>query len=138
MASVTAHAVAIAAHTHAGKVRREPPVSSQGKTQENLVTSPCFIVDRFELKQPWEFKRPKHAPATTWCMVATRGYGVIEFEGLPPLTFAAGESVVVPASVQSLMLRPQWDLEFLCSSVPVETVPQPDTVLVEAADKAPV
>jgi len=125
-------------HTHAGKVRREPAVSNQGKTQENLVTSPCFIVDRFELKQPWQFQRPKHAPATTWCMVATRGCGVIEFEDMEPLTFAAGESVVIPASLPSFLLRPQWELEFLCSSVPVETVPQPETVLVEAADKAPV
>jgi hypothetical protein len=46
--------------------------------------------------------------------------------------------VVVPACVQSFMLLPQWDLEFLCSSVPVGTVAQPDTVLMEAADKASV
>jgi hypothetical protein len=71
-------------------------------------------------------------------MVATRGCGTIEFEGMTPLTFASGESVVIPASVQSFMLRPQWELEFLCSSVPVETVAQPDTVLIEDADTAPV
>jgi len=38
----------------------------------------------------------------------------------------------------SFLLRPQWELEFLCSSVPVETVSQPDTVLIEDADTAPV
>jgi len=124
-------------HTHAGKVRQHPPVHNQGKTQQSLVASPCFIVDKFELQQPWVFQRPKHAPANTWCMVATRGFGVIEFEGHAPLTFSAGESVVVPASVQSLMLRPQWDLEFLCSSVPVGTVPHPDTVLVPETVSAP-
>ena len=32
-------------------------------------------------------------------MVATRGGGVIEFEDMAPLTFATGESVVVPASL---------------------------------------
>lgn len=123
--------------THAGKVRQSPPVSDQGKTQQNLVTSPCFIVDKFVLHQPWQFQRPRHIPSAVWCMVATRGGGVIEFEGMAPLMFAAGESVVVPASVRSLMLRPQWELEFLCSSVPVEAVPQPPTTLVEDAERAP-
>jgi mannose-6-phosphate isomerase len=125
-------------NTHAGKVRQQAAVSSQGKTQQNLVTSPCFIVDKFDLKQPWHFQRPKHAPAMAWCMVATRGTGVIEFEDMAPQTFSTGESVVVPASVPSLILRPQWELEFLCSSVPVESVAHPDTVLIEDADTAPV
>src|SRR5450432_3928380 len=125
-------------HTHAGKVRMDPPTSSHGKTQQNLVTSPCFIVDKFDLKQPWQFQRPRHAASTVCCMVATRGCGVIEFEGMEPLTFAAGECVVVPACVAALMLRPQWELEFLCASVPVEKVPQPDTVLIEDTDRAPV
>ncbi len=125
-------------HTHAGKVRLEPGSASQGMTRQNLVTSPCFIVDKFELKQPWQFRRPKDISANAWCMVATHGYGVIELDGMEPLTFAAGESVVIPATLPSFLLRPQWDLEFLCSSVPVETVPQPDTVLIEDADTAPV
>jgi len=124
-------------HTHAGKVRLEPPFTNKGMTRQNLVTSPCFIVDKFEMKQPWQFQRPKHVPANAWCMVATRGCGVIEFEGMAPLTFTAGESVIIPASLQTFLLRPQWELEFLCSSVPVEAVPHPDTVLIDA-DTAPV
>jgi hypothetical protein len=44
---------------------------------------------------------------------------------------------VVPANVQSLMLRPQWDLEFLCSSVPVGAVPHPDTVLLAETVSTP-
>ena len=125
-------------HTHAGKVRLGPGSTSQGMTRQNLITSPCFIVDKFELKQPWQFLRPKDILANAWCMVATRGCGTIELNGMDPLTFTAGESVVVPATLPSFVVRPQWDMEFLCSSVPVETVPQPNTVLVEAADKAPV
>ncbi len=125
-------------HTHAGKVRLEPGSTIQGMTRQNLVTSPCFIVDKFHLKQPWQFRRPKDISANAWCMVATHGCGVIELDGMEPLTFAAGESVVIPATVPSFFLRPQWDLEFLCSSVPVETVQQPDTVLMEDADTAPV
>jgi mannose-6-phosphate isomerase len=125
-------------HTHAGKVRLGPGSTSQGMTRQNLITSPCFIVDKFELKQPWQFLRPKDILANAWCMVATRGCGTIELNGMEPLTFTAGESVVVPATLPSFVVRPQWDMEFLCSSVPVETVPQPNTVLVEAADKAAV
>lgn len=124
--------------THAGKVRLEPGTTSQGMTRQNLVTSPCFIVDKFDLKQPWQFVRPKDISANAWCLVATRGGGVIECEDMAPLTFATGESVVIPASLPSFLLRPQWELEFLCSSVPVETVSQPDTVLIEDADTAPV
>lgn len=125
-------------HTHAGKVTLGSEATSQGMTRQNLVTSPCFIVDKFELKQPWQFLRPKDMSANAWCLVATRGGGVIECKGMEPLTFAAGESVVIPASLPSFLLRPQWELEFLCSSVPVETVPQPDTVLIEDTDTAAV
>jgi hypothetical protein len=48
------------------------------------------------------------------------------------VTFAAGEAVVVPAAVDRFILKPQWELEFLCSSLPVEEVEHPKTVLFEA------
>jgi hypothetical protein len=58
---------------------------------------------------------------------------VIESEGAAPLTFAGGEAVVVPAGVNRFILRPQWEVEFLCSSLPVEKVEHPKTVLLENA-----
>jgi len=117
--------------TRAGKVPPGRSVSDQGKAQRNLLSSPCFVVDKFTLKQPWQFQRPRHAPQSVWCLVATSGCGVVEHEGSAPLTFAAGEAVVVPASVERFILRPQWELEFLCSSLPVEEVEHPKTVLFE-------
>jgi mannose-6-phosphate isomerase len=118
--------------THAGKTIAGEPQIQQGKTQTNLVTSPCFIVDKFQLAQAWEFRRPRHAKRSVWCMVATRGCGVIESEGAAPVTFTGGEAVVVPAAVERFMLKPQWELEFLCASLPVEQPGQPATVPAEA------
>jgi mannose-6-phosphate isomerase len=118
-------------HTHAGKAIAGQPQIEQGKEQINLVTSPCFIVDHFKMNRPWEFRRPRHAKSSVWCLVATRGCGVVESEGATPVTFTSGETVVVPAAVEKFMLKPQWELEFLCASLPVEKVEQPATVLLE-------
>jgi hypothetical protein len=56
---------------------------------------------------------------------------VIESEGSAPVTFTGGEAVAVPAAVERFMLKPQWDLEFLCASLPVEQAGQPITILAE-------
>ncbi|MGC2696471.1 MAG: class I mannose-6-phosphate isomerase, partial [Candidatus Angelobacter sp.] len=122
---------AIKEHTHAGKVVRGRPQSENGKTQTNLVTSPCFIVDKFSLNRPWEFRRPRHAKGGVWCLTATRGYGLIESEGAAPITLTGGEALIVPANVERFMLKPQWELEFLCASLPAEPVGHPATVLFE-------
>ena len=117
--------------THAGKVVAGQPQMEQGKTQINRVTSPSFIVDQFKLTRAWEFRRPCHAKRSVWCLVATRGCGVIESEGTAPVIFTGGEAVVVPAAVDKFMLKPQWEMEFLCASLPVEDVDHPVTVLAE-------
>ncbi len=56
---------------------------------------------------------------------------MIESDGGSPLTFTGGETVVIPAAVEKFLLKPQWELEFLCASLPVEKVEQPATVLLE-------
>ena len=117
--------------THAGKVIRSEPQSENGKTQVNLITSPCFIVDRFNLSKAWEFRRPRHLMGGAWCLVAVGGCGVIKAEGTGPVTFSSGEAVVVPASVEKFVVTPQWELEFLCASLPAEEVAHPRTVLSE-------
>lgn len=118
--------------TRAGKVIPGQAVSQNGRTQLNLISSPCFIVDKFILKETWQFKRPQHARKSVWCLVATRGCGVVDYEGGAPVTIAAGEAIVVPAAVDRFILKPQWELEFLCSSLPTEKVEHPKTVLFEA------
>jgi mannose-6-phosphate isomerase len=114
--------------TRAGKVVSGHEQDGNGKRQQNLITSPCFIVDKFHLARAWQFTRPEQARQSVWCLVALHGYGVIEFEGSAPQSFSAGEAVVVPAAVDRFILKPQWDLEFLCSSLPVERVAHPLTV----------
>jgi mannose-6-phosphate isomerase len=116
-------------HTHAGRVIAGKPQFDKGKMQVNLVTSPSFIVDKFNLTRPWEFRRPHHARQSVWCLVALQGCGVLASEGATPVTFTSGEAIIVPAEVEKFMLKPQWELEFLCASLPVESVGHPTTVL---------
>jgi mannose-6-phosphate isomerase len=115
--------------THAGKVLAGNPQWDNGKLQVNLITSPYFIVDKFKLSKPWEFRRPRHAPRGVWCLVAVGGCGVIRTEGAAPLTFSCGEAVVIPASVDKFVITPQWELEFLCASLPAGKMSHPQTVL---------
>ena len=122
---------AIKESTQAGKVKPQNAHAENGKSQVNVVTSPCFVVDRFSLSQPWEFRRPQHARRSVWCLVAIRGSGVVLSDGSEPISFNCGEVVVVPAAVERVTVKPQWDLEFLCSSLPVEKVEHPRTMLVE-------
>jgi|SRR6185312_404556 len=117
--------------TRAGKVLTAHAVSENGKTQSNLLSSPCFVIDKFSLKKPWQFQRPQHRKRSVWCLVATQGCGIVEHEGSAPITLAAGEAVVIPAAVERFILKPQWELEFLCSSLPVEQVEHPQTRLYE-------
>lgn len=119
--------------THAGKVIAGQSHTESGKTQVNLVTSPCFIVDKFHFARAWEFRRPHRVKRSVWCLVATHGAGVIESEHAAPVTFASGEAVVVPATVDRFLLKPQWEIEFLCASLPVEKVGPPATTMVQAA-----
>ena len=113
--------------TLAGKVLPGRENSAAGKSQVNLITSPSFIVDKFRLTQAWQFQRPRHAGRSVWCLVAIAGCGVIESNGAAPITFSTGEAVVVPASVDRFILKPQWEIEFLCSSLPARDVVQPAT-----------
>jgi mannose-6-phosphate isomerase len=122
---------ALKEQTHAGKVLGGDPQSEHGKLQVNLIASPCFIVDKFKLSKTWEFRRPRHAPGSVWCLVAIGGYGVIQTEHAAPVTFSRGEAVVVPASVDKFVMTPQWDLEFLCASLPAGETAHPQTALAE-------
>lgn len=135
---------AIKESTHAGKVEKQQALVQNGKHQVNLVASPCFVVDKFALSRPWEFRRPQHAKRSVWCMVATHGAGVILSDSSEPISFNGGEVVVVPAAVEKIIVKPQGDLppqnaqqrrvpgapdlEFLCASLPAEKVGHPKTV----------
>jgi mannose-6-phosphate isomerase len=109
--------------THAGKVAR---AGNNGIA--NLVSSPCFRVDKFVVKQEREIER-RPGKSSAQVLVALDGCGVVEAEGMRPVTFAKGEAVVLPAEIGAYRLRPQWALECLRAMLPGEEVPQPQTTL---------
>jgi mannose-6-phosphate isomerase len=115
-----------------GKVIRPAPVEITGtkNRRASLVASPYFVVDRFELKEPHEFRAGEGAgKSSVQILVAVEGCGVIESPGFEPVTLAKGDAAVVPASVRSFRVRPQWTMEFLKSALPGSEVPEPVTRL---------
>ena len=110
-------------YPHMGKVARR---ESNGAS--NLVSSPCFVVDKFVLREL------KNVPAlvgktSVQVLVGLDGCGVIEADGMPPVTFSKGEAVILPATVREYRLRPQWALECLRVSLPGEAMAHPQTTL---------
>jgi mannose-6-phosphate isomerase class I len=67
--------------------------------------------------------------ASPHILVAVDGAGIVESQGMEPISFATGEAVVVPASVREYTLRPQWELELMRMSLPTDAVAEPETVL---------
>jgi uncharacterized protein YjlB len=60
-------------------------------------------------------------------LVAVEGCGVIDVDGMDPVSLAKGDAVVVPASAGKFAVRPQWALEFLRAYVPGKPLPEPET-----------
>jgi mannose-6-phosphate isomerase len=108
--------------TRAGKVRT---AAKDGKWNE-LVCSPCFRVDKASLKKGERLTSSTESSAAH-IIVGLDGGGVLEARDTSPLTFAAGESVVVPASVGEYSIQGQWTVELLRAMVPDHGVDQPET-----------
>ena len=108
---------ALKERTNAGKVWR-----TSHEEHERLVASPCFVVDKFALSREQTFTGMRESAQ---CIVATQGAAAIEAPGASPVMLTAGECVVIPASVGEYRVRPQWNLEFLRSSVPAGEVGLP-------------
>jgi mannose-6-phosphate isomerase len=112
---------AIKLGTRAGKV-----VPQSGLDPNVLVRSPFFQVEKLKLTIPLDARVNPDSPHI---LVAIEGSGIIESAGMEPVSFAKGESVVVPACVPSYCVRPQWDLEVMRMSLPVGNVAEPQTIL---------
>jgi mannose-6-phosphate isomerase len=109
--------------TRAGKVK-----SMGGNGRIVLVSSPCFEVDKFLLKEAKNFSTSDDRGTAPHCLVAIRGGGVVESDGNAPVVFNKGEAVVVPAGLKNYRIRPQWELECVRARVPTTTVPEPVTI----------
>ena len=106
--------------THAGKVKR----TAKSNGTQQLVASPCFIVEKTVVREPKEFAS---AGRSAQVLVALDGCGVIEIGGMKPVTLAKGECAVVPASIKDYRVRPQWALELFCARLPDEQTVHPAT-----------
>jgi len=92
--------------------------------------APYFVVDLFELKEPQEFLTvDESGKNSAQILVALEGCGIVEAQGLAPVTLAKGDAVVIPASLPGFSIRPQWTVEFLKAYVPGRQLPEPATRL---------
>jgi mannose-6-phosphate isomerase len=112
---------AIKLDSRAGKVIHQP-----SDDPNVLVRSPFFQVEKLSLTTPLD---ARVTPDSPHIVVAIDGSGMLESSGMEPISFAKGEAVVVPASVPSYSVRPQWDLVIMRMSVPAGNVAEPPTKL---------
>ena len=112
---------AIKLNTKAGKV-----IHHRGDDPNMLVRSPFFQVEKLKLSRPID---ARVTPDSPHIIVAIDGSGILESPGMEPISFAKGEAVVVPASVPSYSLRPQWNLGIMRMSLPTGNVAEPQTKL---------
>jgi mannose-6-phosphate isomerase class I len=93
-----------------------------------MVTAPYFAVDLYGLKDAQEFQtQDESGHSSVQILVAVEGCGIVETEGMEPVTFAKGDAVVVPACAGEFSVRPQWSIELLKSRVPGGQLPEPAT-----------
>jgi mannose-6-phosphate isomerase len=108
-----------------GKVLRSE--NTAGATE--LVASPYFVVEKHSLHEAREFSTGHAGVNSTHVLVAIEGCAQIECEGCQSITLAKSDAVVIPASLGQYRIRPQWEVEFLCSRVPGNPCPEPQTRL---------
>ncbi len=115
-----------------GKVVRPAP-SKIGHTRNMvapMIRAPYFVVDQYELSEPQAFRTTDEAGKNSaQILVAVEGCGIVEAPGIEPTTLAKGDAAVIPASVQTFGVRPQWGVNFLKAYVPGTTLPEPETRL---------
>jgi mannose-6-phosphate isomerase len=102
---------AMKAQTDAGKCQRV----RIDENEEQLIATQRFVVRKLTLDNTKDFTQDGSSPRIA---VALDGCGVIESDGAPPVTFARGDAVIVPASVRQFTVRPQWNVDFLIASLP--------------------
>lgn len=115
-----------------GKVMKAPPTAMNGGGDRlsPLIATSYFVVDRFELKGQQSFStRDSSGKTATHILVVTEGCGLVEVDGMDPITAAKGDAVVIPAALEEFRVRPQWQVEFLKARVPGERLPEPETKL---------
>lgn len=115
-----------------GKVVRPGPVGLNGGRNQRaaMVTAPYFVVDLFQMREAHTFgTKDESGTRSVQILVAVEGCGIVEANGMEPVTLAKGDAAVVPACVEEFRVRPQWNVEFLKAYVPGRPLPEPETRL---------
>jgi mannose-6-phosphate isomerase len=121
---------AIKEKVKSGKVVRPAPSTLNGSANRRspLISSPYFVVEMFELKEPHKFQaKDETGKHSVQILVAVEGCGIVEAPGTNPVMLAKGDAIVVPAATGEFRMRPQWSVEFIRATVPGEAQPEPET-----------
>ena len=113
-----------------GKTLRPAPAKVGGtrNLRSELIAAPYFVVDLYDLKETIALcATDESGKASVQILVAVEGCGVIEVDGLDPVTVAKGDAVVIPAGIRDFRVRPQWTVQLLKAYVPGATLPEPKT-----------
>jgi len=129
-------------HTNAGKVvgsaglqarvnadKYSVQPASAGVDSNVLVRSPFFEVEKMKLREDLRAELSGDSPHI---LVAVNGAGIVESEGMEPITFATGDAVVIPACVRDYRVRPQWEIELMRMSLPAGPVAEPTTEITQS------
>lgn len=112
----------------AGKVMQlaSEELNGSGNKHFALIAAPYFAVDRFEMSAPHDFStRDDSGKSSVQILVAVDGTATVESDGADAVTLSKGDSVVVPASAEKFRVKPLGSVEFLKSSVPGASLPEP-------------
>jgi len=112
--------------TLAGKVERQRHAGrAESAHVETLISAGCFVVEKYAVRELLHFSTLGEGGRLMQVLVAVSGGGVVEGLAGTDIAFTRGEAVVVPAAVDTYRVRPQWELEFLRSLVPMAHVADP-------------
>lgn len=123
---------AVKEKTNAGKVVRPADFTESKDGNLNLVTSPCFVVNKRRLPEGKEHLITRHMPpSSVQIVVGLEGSGMVAVKGGAPIAFSAGEAVVVPAAYKNFSVRPASQVEYLHITLPQdgEEAGHPQTIL---------
>jgi mannose-6-phosphate isomerase len=117
--------------THAGKVARDGVPDEAAAT---LVSSPCFHIEQRKLGRGATWAPPISRGESPQILVALDGGARVETHGNAPVAFSRGEAIVIPASIREFTVHPQWQIDFLTTSLPTATTEHPATELYARED----
>jgi mannose-6-phosphate isomerase len=102
---------------------RPGKVRPLGDTSTSLWVLPHFLVLRGNLEKGKVVQQPNGRPHV---VIVLTGCGRLVVKDKEEVTVAAGEAAIIPAAVESYEIHPQWDLDFVCASLPGGEVPEPE------------